>query len=79
MAISLSYDDARLSQIDKGIPILDKYNVKGTFYVSIGSMNKRLDGWKKAVANGHDIGNHSLTHPVQAIGQRWWTGKYDNP
>ena len=28
--ISLSFDDARLSQIDKGIPLLDKYHVKGT-------------------------------------------------
>ncbi len=63
MALSLTFDDARLSQIDKGIPLLDKYGVKGTFYLSIGSMNQRLDGWKNAVKNGHDIGNHSLVHP----------------
>lgn len=63
MAISLSFDDARLTQIDKGIPLLDKYNVKATFYVSPNSMKQRLDGWKKAVATGHDIGNHSMVHP----------------
>ncbi|MBN1806690.1 MAG: polysaccharide deacetylase family protein [Sedimentisphaerales bacterium] len=62
-AISITFDDARLSQIDTGLPILDEYGVKATFYVSIDSMKKRLDGWKKAVANGHEIGNHSLTHP----------------
>jgi len=62
-AISLSFDDARLSQIDVGIPILDKYGVKATFYVSPSSVKRRLDGWKKAVANGHEIGNHTLTHP----------------
>jgi len=62
-AISLSFDDARLSQIDIGIPILDKYGVKATFYVSPSSVKRRLDGWKKAVANGHEIGNHTLTHP----------------
>ncbi len=63
IAISLSFDDARLTQIDKGIPLLDKYNVKATFYVSPNSMKQRLDGWKKAVATGHDIGNHSMVHP----------------
>jgi peptidoglycan/xylan/chitin deacetylase (PgdA/CDA1 family) len=63
IALSITFDDARLSQIDTGIPLLDKYGVKATFYVSPGSMMKRLDGWKKAVQNGHEIGNHSVFHP----------------
>ncbi|HNR41363.1 MAG TPA: polysaccharide deacetylase family protein [Bacteroidales bacterium] len=63
MALSLTFDDARLSQVDKGIPLLDRYDVKATFYVSISNMIQRLDGWKQAIRNGHDIGNHSLLHP----------------
>ncbi|HKI89889.1 MAG TPA: glycoside hydrolase family 3 N-terminal domain-containing protein, partial [Draconibacterium sp.] len=63
MGLSLTFDDARLSQIDNGIPLLDKYNVKATFYVSPDNMMERIDGWKKAVKNGHEIGNHSLVHP----------------
>jgi peptidoglycan-N-acetylglucosamine deacetylase len=63
MALSLTFDDARLSQPDIGIPLLDKYGVKATFYLSPGAMLERLDGWKKAVSNGHDIGNHSVLHP----------------
>jgi len=63
MAISLTFDDARLTQPDKGIPLLDKYGVKATFYVSPASLLRRVDAWKKAVSNGHDIGNHSLVHP----------------
>jgi peptidoglycan/xylan/chitin deacetylase (PgdA/CDA1 family) len=62
-AVSITFDDARFSQIDTGLPILDKYGAKATFYVSINSLEKRLDAWKKAAANGHEIGNHSLTHP----------------
>jgi len=62
-AISVTFDDARFSQIDTGLPILDEYGTKATFYVSINSMEKRVDDWKKAAANGHEIGNHSLTHP----------------
>lgn len=63
MALSLTFDDARLSQIDKGIPLLDKYSVKATFYISPSNMKQRMEGWKKAVSNGHEIGNHSLVHP----------------
>ncbi len=62
-AISLTFDDARPSQLDRGLPILDQYGVKATFYVSLSSMEKRLDAWKKAAANGHEIGNHTLAHP----------------
>jgi peptidoglycan/xylan/chitin deacetylase (PgdA/CDA1 family) len=63
MALSLTFDDARLSQPDTGIPLLDKYGVKATFYISPGSMLKRIDKWKMAVTNGHEIGNHSILHP----------------
>ena len=61
--MSLTFDDARLSQVDRGLPILDRFDVKATFYVSFGSVEQRLDQWKAAAANGHEIGNHSLTHP----------------
>jgi peptidoglycan/xylan/chitin deacetylase (PgdA/CDA1 family) len=63
MGLSLTFDDARLSQPDKGIPLLDKYSVKATFYLSPDNMNQRLAAWEKAVTDGHDIGNHSVFHP----------------
>ncbi len=62
MGLSLSFDDARLSQIDNGMPLFDKYGVKATFYVSPANMENRLEGWRDAVSNGHDIGNHSIYH-----------------
>ena len=61
-ALSLTFDDARASQVDRGMAILDAHGVKATFYVSIGGAEQRLDGWKAALANGHEIGNHSLSH-----------------
>jgi beta-glucosidase len=63
MALSLSFDDARLTQIDNGIPLFDKYGVKVTFYISPDDMIKRLEAWKKVAKNGHEIGNHSVLHP----------------
>ncbi|WP_339794837.1 polysaccharide deacetylase family protein [uncultured Imperialibacter sp.] len=63
VAVSLSFDDARASQVNGGTALLDKYGVKATFYVVPGLLKGQLEGWKKAVASGHEIGNHSLNHP----------------
>jgi len=62
-AVSLTFDDARASQIDIGLPVLNEHHVKATFFVQAENISHRLEGWKKAVADGHEIGNHSMTHP----------------
>lgn len=63
VAISLTFDDGRASQVEGGTTLLDQYGVKGTFYVVPSALEKNVVGWKEAVANGHEIGNHSLNHP----------------
>jgi peptidoglycan/xylan/chitin deacetylase (PgdA/CDA1 family) len=68
-ALSLTFDDARVSQVKQGTAFLDQYGVKATFYVVPGSMEPELDGWKQAVKNGHEIGNHTVHHPC--------TGNFD--
>jgi peptidoglycan/xylan/chitin deacetylase (PgdA/CDA1 family) len=62
-AVSLSFDDARPSQVDLGMAVLDRHGVKATFFLVPSSAQKRLDGWKRAAAGGHELGNHSLDHP----------------
>lgn len=62
-AISLSFDDARISQIDTGLALLNRQHVKATFFVQPENVRKRPEGWKKAVTDGHEIGNHSKSHP----------------
>lgn len=69
IAVSLTFDDARASQVDAGTALLDQYGVKATFYVNPPNMRQRLEGWKKAAASGHEIGNHSMVHPC--------TGNFD--
>ncbi len=66
VALSLSFDDARLSQVDTGTELFNKYGAKSTFYVVPDNMKPRLDGWKQAVKSGHEIGNHTLYHPCTA-------------
>lgn len=62
-AVSLSFDDARPSQVDTGLAVLDRLGAKATFYVVPVRVESRLAGWKQLVASGHEIGNHSLRHP----------------
>jgi peptidoglycan/xylan/chitin deacetylase (PgdA/CDA1 family) len=63
VAISLTFDDGRFSQVEGGTALLDEFKTKATFYVVPSAVEQRLEGWKKAVASGHEIGNHSLHHP----------------
>jgi peptidoglycan/xylan/chitin deacetylase (PgdA/CDA1 family) len=62
-AISLSFDDARLSQADNGLPLFRELGLRATFYVGLGAAEKRQDAWRQAIAEGHEIGNHTVTHP----------------
>ena len=62
-ALSVTFDDSRYSQMQNGIPLLDKYGFKGTFYVMPQVIEKNLNEWKTAQHNGHEIGNHTMTHP----------------
>ncbi len=62
-AVSFTFDDARLTQIDRGLEILARSGTRATFYVSPPNLEQRASGWREAARAGHEIGNHSLTHP----------------
>jgi peptidoglycan/xylan/chitin deacetylase (PgdA/CDA1 family) len=62
-ALSLTFDDGRPSQLDHGLPILDRYGVKATFYVNPEPVRGRVEEWREALAQGHEIGNHTRRHP----------------
>lgn len=61
--LTLSFDDGRNSQVDVGTPLFDQYGVKATFVIVPSNAEKRLNKWREAGANGHEIGNHTLHHP----------------
>lgn len=62
MALSLSFDDGRESQVTQGLPVFARHGAKVTLYVVPSAVERLLDGWKQAAAAGHEIGSHSLTH-----------------
>lgn len=64
-AVVLTYDDAIDVDLDNVVPVLDSLKLKGTFYL-IGSspvISKRINEWRKAAKEGHELGNHALFHP----------------
>ncbi len=62
-AVSLTFNDARPSQIDNGISVLNRYGLKASFYVSLDRLLPRREHWQEVVSSGHEIGNHTLNHP----------------
>lgn len=80
-AVSLAYDDALNSQLDNAIPTLNKYGLKGTFYLAMYSdtISNRLDDWRAAAKAGHELGNHSLFHQCakSAPGRDWVSDDHD--
>jgi peptidoglycan/xylan/chitin deacetylase (PgdA/CDA1 family) len=66
-AVSLTFDDARAVHLDVAIPELNKRHLNATFFLIVSKLT-RLDDWRRAQAQGHEIGNHSVTHqPVAAL------------
>jgi len=64
-AVVLTYDDGLNIDLTNVIPALDSLGLKGTFYISdyFYGLNAQIDGWRKAAAEGHELGNHTIWHP----------------
>jgi peptidoglycan/xylan/chitin deacetylase (PgdA/CDA1 family) len=63
VALSLSFDDARESQLDVALPALEAHGVRATFYVLPAHVWRRRREWQAVVDGGHEIANHTATHP----------------
>ncbi|WP_438266111.1 polysaccharide deacetylase family protein [Clostridium tertium] len=67
--ISLTFDInwAEKDEIYNILEVLDKYNVKATFFIMGGWVNYSEENREKLVKikeGGHEIGNHSYIHPM---------------
>jgi len=64
-AVVLTYDDALNIDLTNVIPALDSLGLKGTFYISdyFDGLNAQIPKWRKAAAEGHELGNHTVYHP----------------
>lgn len=71
--IALTFDDGPSAiYTEQILDILGKYNAKATFFVIGKNVKKHPEVIKKIVQQGHEIGNHSFSHPdmfIKTFGQ----------
>jgi len=63
-AVSITFDDGTVNQLEKAIPPLDERGLKGTFYLNPRGEDwqQRLEPWVAVGQRGHELGNHTLQH-----------------
>lgn len=67
IALTFDINWAENEQIYNILDVLDKYNVKGTFFIMGSWVNyseENVQKLKKIYEGGHEIGNHSYKHPM---------------
>lgn len=74
-AVCLTHDDGLRSHLTHAMPQLEKRGFRGTFFLTREIPEADRPLWKAAADRGHELGNHSFTHPcyssyafVQATG-----------
>jgi peptidoglycan/xylan/chitin deacetylase (PgdA/CDA1 family) len=67
--VSMTFDDGWKCQYDHALPILDRYEIKATFYIITGCIGPTQPEYFGAAeiialqAGGHEIGAHTVMHP----------------
>lgn len=62
-AIYLTFDDGPIPRITPWVlDILDKYNIKATFFMVGDNIRKHPDEFRMVTERGHRIGNHTFNH-----------------
>lgn len=62
MIITTSWDDGDARDL-RVAELLDRYGVKGTFYIDKGCANRLTEDDIRALSQRHEIGAHGLAHP----------------
>lgn len=60
--VALSFDDGPTDKTDEILSILSDLNLKATFFVIGGDLEKNMVEGKKIVDAGHELGNHTYSH-----------------
>lgn len=62
-AVYLTFDDGPIPNITPWVlDLLDKYNIKATFFLVGDNVRKHPEEFKMIVERGHRIGNHTFNH-----------------
>lgn len=61
--IALTFDDGPNNETREIMNILERYQIKATFFIWAEFVEKFSDVVEELVSRGHHLGNHTLTHP----------------
>lgn len=62
-AVYLTFDDGPIPEVTPWVlDVLDKYQIKATFFMVGDNVRKHPDEYKMVVERGHRIGNHTFNH-----------------
>ena len=62
-AVYLTFDDGPIPEITPWVlDLLDKYNIKATFFLVGDNVRKHPEEFKMIVERGHRVGNHTFNH-----------------
>ncbi|RFB18028.1 polysaccharide deacetylase [Bacillus sp. HNG] len=60
--VALTFDDGPSENVNEILPLLEKYDVKATFFLIGQDMEKFPEEAKRVVEAGHQVGNHTYSH-----------------
>ena len=62
-AVYLTFDDGPIPEVTSWVlDLLDKHNIKATFFMVGDNIRKHPDEFRMVVERGHRIGNHTFNH-----------------
>lgn len=62
-AVFLTFDDGPIPEVTPWVlDLLDKYNIKATFFCVGDNVRKYPDTFREVVTRGHSVGNHTMHH-----------------
>ena len=62
-AVYLTFDDGPIPEITPWVlDLLDKYNIKATFFLVGDNVRKHPEEFKMILERGHKVGNHTFNH-----------------
>ncbi len=63
-AVALTFDDGPSADTERLLDVLARYDVRATFFMVGRQVERFPDTARRVAASGHEIGNHSYTHPI---------------
>jgi peptidoglycan/xylan/chitin deacetylase (PgdA/CDA1 family) len=63
-SVALTFDDGPAEDTERVLDVLDRYNLRAAFFMVGREVERRQPTARRVAEGGHEIGNHSYSHPI---------------